>query len=122
MKTLKDLKERTPHDPMLTGNNLSYIAVGYYPREKLEKFLERSKNSLVTVLENDALEIDGVRFLGCTLWAPTNQRMRTSMKCSIEWLCEMLSKEYGGKTILQYIQIMFMLEITLQMNLMQMNL
>jgi hypothetical protein len=39
MQTYKQLKERTPHDPMLTGNNLSYIAVGYYPREELEKFL-----------------------------------------------------------------------------------
>ena len=67
--------------------------------EKLEKFREKSKKSVVTVLENDALEIDGIRFLGCTLWAPANQRMRTLMKYSIEWLCEMLSKEYSGKTV-----------------------
>ena len=42
MKTFKDLKERTPHDPILTGNNVSYMAVGYYPREELEKFLPRA--------------------------------------------------------------------------------
>ena len=67
--------------------------------EKLERFREKSENSMVTVLENDALEKDGVRFLGCTLWAPANQRMRTSMNNSIEWLREMLSKEYTGKTV-----------------------
>ncbi|WP_455201322.1 metallophosphoesterase [Kaarinaea lacus] len=67
--------------------------------EKLEKFREKSKNSVVTVLENDTLEINGVRFLGCTLWAPTNQRMRAAMNNSIEWLREMLSKEYNGKTV-----------------------
>ena len=42
MKTFKDLKERTPQDPILTGNNVSYMAVGYYPREELEKFLPRA--------------------------------------------------------------------------------
>ena len=39
MKTFKDLKERTPHDPILAGNNVSYIAVGYYPREELDRIL-----------------------------------------------------------------------------------
>jgi hypothetical protein len=39
MQTYKQLKERTPHDPMLTGNNVSYMTVGYYPREELEKIL-----------------------------------------------------------------------------------
>jgi hypothetical protein len=42
MKSFKDLKERTPHDPILTGNNLSYMALGYYPREELEKILPRA--------------------------------------------------------------------------------
>jgi hypothetical protein len=42
MKTFKDLKERTPHDPILAGNNSSYIALGYYPREELEKILPRA--------------------------------------------------------------------------------
>jgi hypothetical protein len=42
MKTYKDLKNRTPHDPMLTGNNRSYLAVGYFPRAELEKLLPRA--------------------------------------------------------------------------------
>lgn len=41
MKTFKDLKERTPHDPILAGNNASYISLGYYPRTDLEKILPR---------------------------------------------------------------------------------
>jgi hypothetical protein len=52
-------------------------------REKLEKFREKSENSVVTVFENNIIEKDGVRFPGCTLWAPANQRMRTSMNNSI---------------------------------------
>ena len=39
---LEHFKNRTPHDPILTGNNSSYIAVGHYPREELEKFLPRA--------------------------------------------------------------------------------
>ena len=39
---LEQLKNRTPHDPILTGNNSSYMTVGYYPREELEKILPRA--------------------------------------------------------------------------------
>jgi hypothetical protein len=42
MQSYKALKERTPHDPILTGNNVSYMALGYYPRDALEKILPRS--------------------------------------------------------------------------------
>jgi len=42
MQTYKQLKERTPHDPVLTGNNLSYMALGYYPTEELEKILPQA--------------------------------------------------------------------------------
>jgi Icc-related predicted phosphoesterase len=67
--------------------------------ETLEKFRDKSENSVVTILENDVIEKDSVRFLGCTLWAPTNQSMRTAMNNSIEWLHEMQSNEYTGKTV-----------------------
>ncbi len=39
---VEQFKNRTPHDPILTGNNSSYIAVGYYPTEALEKILPRA--------------------------------------------------------------------------------
>jgi hypothetical protein len=42
MQSRKQLKERTPHDPILTGNNVSYMTVGYYPSEELEKILPRA--------------------------------------------------------------------------------
>jgi hypothetical protein len=42
MQTYQQLKERTPHDPVLEGNNLSYMALGYYPREELEKLLPQA--------------------------------------------------------------------------------
>jgi hypothetical protein len=42
MQTYQQLKERVPHDPMLTGNNVSYMTVGYYPREELEKILPQA--------------------------------------------------------------------------------
>ena len=64
--------------------------------EKLARFRELAKNTIVTILENEAVELNGVRFLGCTLWAPANQRMRASMNNSIEWL---LSQPYNEKTV-----------------------
>jgi len=42
MKDFKALKEHKPHDPILTGNNLSYMAAGYFPGEELEKILPRA--------------------------------------------------------------------------------
>jgi len=42
MKTLEDLKNRTPHDDILEGNNVSNMVVAYYPREALEKILPRA--------------------------------------------------------------------------------
>ena len=42
MKDFKAFKEHKPHDPILTGNNVSYMATGYFPREELEKILPRA--------------------------------------------------------------------------------
>jgi hypothetical protein len=39
MQKYEDLKNRTPHDAILAGNNLSYMVVGYYPKEELAKIL-----------------------------------------------------------------------------------
>jgi hypothetical protein len=39
MKTREDLKNMTPHDPILTGQNQSYMVVGHYPKAELEKIL-----------------------------------------------------------------------------------
>ncbi|MBW1683602.1 MAG: hypothetical protein JRS35_00930 [Deltaproteobacteria bacterium] len=39
---MEQFKNRTPHDPILTGNNLSYMTLGYFPREELEKILPRA--------------------------------------------------------------------------------
>ncbi len=39
MQTYEDLKNRVPHDAILAGNNVSNLAVGYYPREELAKIL-----------------------------------------------------------------------------------
>lgn len=39
MKTLEDLRNRTPHDDILTGNNVSNLVLGYYPKKELEKIL-----------------------------------------------------------------------------------
>jgi hypothetical protein len=42
MKSYRQYKDRTPHDPILTGNNASYMALGYFPRDALEKLLPRT--------------------------------------------------------------------------------
>jgi Icc-related predicted phosphoesterase len=67
--------------------------------KKLARFREMAEGSTVTILENGVWEQRGVRFLGCTLWAPANQRMRVAMKHSIAWLREMLAQTYTGTTV-----------------------
>ncbi|MCP5066479.1 MAG: hypothetical protein GY946_07920 [bacterium] len=42
MQTLEQLKNRTPHDIMLAGNNSSYIVTGHFPREALGRILPGS--------------------------------------------------------------------------------
>jgi hypothetical protein len=39
MATLADLKNRTPHDVILIGNNFSYMTLAYFPVKALKKFL-----------------------------------------------------------------------------------
>ena len=58
--------------------------------QKLARFREMTEGSTVRILENDVWEQGGVRFLGCTLWSPANQRMRAAMKHFIVWLRDML--------------------------------
>lgn len=60
-------KETFPNQPvvMVLGNHEYYG--DKYPN-LLEKAKIAARDSNVRVLENDAIEIHGVRFLGCTLW------------------------------------------------------
>ena len=67
--------------------------------ERLKKFRALTQGTNVYILENDLFEFQGIRFLGCTLWAPTNKAMCIAMNKSIEWLKNALSKPYQGKTI-----------------------
>jgi len=41
MQKLKSFMKQNPHEPILIGNYLANMAVGYYPREEVEKFLPR---------------------------------------------------------------------------------
>ncbi|MCP4006419.1 MAG: hypothetical protein GY725_19745 [bacterium] len=42
MQTLEQLKNRTPHDIMLEGNNASYFVAGHFPKTELEKILPKA--------------------------------------------------------------------------------
>ena len=88
---------RTFEKPTLFVPGNHEIAAGN--KQKLQGFRELVKGTSVTVLDNEVFEYNGVRFLGCTLWAPTKKRMRRSMNESILWLQEMLSQPYSGKTV-----------------------
>ena len=66
--------------------------------EELARFRALAAGSRVTLLENDVWEHRGVRFLGCTLWAPATQRMRAALKNSVAWLREMLAQPHDGAT------------------------
>lgn len=50
---------------MICGNHEFY---GRYWRRNLKLIREKAQELGIDFLENNALEIDGVRFLGCTLW------------------------------------------------------
>lgn len=68
-------------------------------QEKLAKFREMAEGSMVTILENDVWQHGGVRFLGCTLWAPANESMHAALRNSIAWLREMLAQPHTGTTV-----------------------
>lgn len=50
---------------MICGNHEFY---GRFWRRNLKLIREKAEDLGIDFLENDALEIDGVRFLGCTMW------------------------------------------------------
>jgi Icc-related predicted phosphoesterase len=60
-------REAFPDKPivLVAGNHEFY---GRYWNRNLRKIREKSEQLGIHFLENDAVEIDGVRFLGCTLW------------------------------------------------------
>jgi len=66
---------------------------------KLQGLRDLAEGSVVTVLDNQDMVRDGVRFLGCSLWAPANPRMRACMSESIAWLADRLSRPHQGKTV-----------------------
>lgn len=67
VKGINWIKETVTNKPVIyvLGNHEYYK--GTYPKT-LYKIKELALNSNVHVLENDSVEIDGVNFLGCTLW------------------------------------------------------
>ncbi|WP_342332334.1 metallophosphoesterase [Pedobacter sp. FW305-3-2-15-E-R2A2] len=66
-KGIEWVKKYIPNKPVLyiLGNHEYYK--GSYPKT-LHKIIEASGNSNVTVLENNRVEFDGIRFHGATLW------------------------------------------------------
>lgn len=67
--------------------------------KKYQEFCELAKGTVVRILDNDKFEYNGIRFLGCTLWAPTNKRMAKSMEESIVWLQDNVSQPFDGDTV-----------------------
>ena len=66
-KGIEWIKKRIPNKPVIyiLGNHEYYK--GSYPKT-LHKIIEATKASNITVLENNRIEIDGIRFHGATLW------------------------------------------------------
>ena len=67
---------------------------------KLNEFYKLVEDSSVNLLENGMYECNDIRFLGCTLWAPSNKRMIRSMNKSIKWLQDTVAQPYNGKTVI----------------------
>ena len=66
---------------------------------KLQRLRDLAEGSTVSVLDNEAIEHGGVRFLGCSLWAPATRRMRACMNESIDWLHHRLAEPHSGNTV-----------------------
>lgn len=66
-KGIEWIKNKIPNKPVLyvLGNHEYYK--GSYPKT-LHKIKEAAKDSNIFVLENDFVDIDGIRFHGATLW------------------------------------------------------
>jgi Icc-related predicted phosphoesterase len=66
-KGIEWVKKHIPNKPVLyiLGNHEYYK--GSYPKT-LHKIIEASENSNITVLENNSVDFDGIRFHGATLW------------------------------------------------------
>lgn len=66
-KGIEWVKRNIPDKPVIyiLGNHEYYK--GSYPKT-LNKILEASKNSNVSVLENNMVEFEGIRFHGATMW------------------------------------------------------
>nr|WP_276901001.1 metallophosphoesterase [Pedobacter kyonggii] len=66
-KGIEWIKENIPDKPVIyvLGNHEYYK--GTYPNT-LNKIIEASRGSNVSVLENDSMELEGIRFHGATLW------------------------------------------------------
>ncbi len=80
---------------LVLGNHET--APGNTPR--LTAFRQQAEGTKVRVLENAVYRQNGIRFLGCTLWAPTNRGMRAGLKRSIKWLDRTLSEPHDGATV-----------------------
>lgn len=67
IKGINWIKEKVKNKPVIyvVGNHEYYK--GSYPKT-LNRIKELALSSNVHVLENESVEIDGVNFLGCTLW------------------------------------------------------
>jgi len=74
----------------VAGNHEFY---GHAMPELIDEMRDAAAGSSVRVLENDEVILDGVRFLGCTLWSDFDfdgpERRRESMK-----LCERVVNDY----------------------------
>lgn len=66
-KGIEWIKENIPDKPVIyvLGNHEYYK--GTYPNT-LHKIIEASRGSNVSVLENDSIELEGIRFHGATFW------------------------------------------------------
>jgi hypothetical protein len=64
MQSYEQLKNRTPHDVMLAGDNCSYIVAGHFPKKELERILPRGmsipSDEIMADKYSTAPKIDGM--------------------------------------------------------------
>lgn len=82
MRSPEWARQAFPHKPvvLVCGNHEFY---GRYWNRNLERIRGRSRELGIHFLENDSVEIDGVRFLGCSLWTDFMMRGSSRRQASV---------------------------------------
>lgn len=79
-KFKSQLLDKYKHVLYIAGNHEHYNSIYKHTLPTIKEFLKKNKFDNVLVMENDFIDIDGIRFIGCTLWTDYDKGNPLSME------------------------------------------